>query len=187
MTCNSYKYGVCGREQMSERLGFLYNKLHQKSHKTTWREIWCSEGQLTAGVSRTTGTTGIVCRFSQLSWFSQLLSLLSWLSQLLWLSFLSQLSLLSQLSWLSRLSQLSLLSLQMASNYSLLANHTEHCNRPFLPSATTLWNDISFDIRCLKSIAFTVCPVIKLLMILLLKDLNKCNFPLSFTFRHLCT
>ena len=87
----------------------------------------------------------------------------------------------------SLLSQLSWLSLQMASNYSLLANHTEHCNRPFLPSATTLWNDISLNIRCLKSIAFTVCPVIKLCMFLLLKHLNKCNFPLSVTFRHLCT
>ena len=43
-------------------------------------------------------------------------------------------------------------SLRTASNYSLLASRTERFKRSFFPSTTILWNDISFDIRCLESI-----------------------------------
>ena len=44
-------------------------------------------------------------------------------------------------------------SLRMASNYSLFASRYERFKRMILfPSAATLWNDISFDIRCLQSI-----------------------------------
>ena len=43
-------------------------------------------------------------------------------------------------------------SLRTASNYSILASRTERFKRSLFPSTTTLWNDISFDIRCLESI-----------------------------------
>ena len=43
-------------------------------------------------------------------------------------------------------------SLRTASNYSLLASRNERFKRSFFPSTTILWNDISFDIRCLESI-----------------------------------
>ena len=43
-------------------------------------------------------------------------------------------------------------SLRTASNYSLFASRSERFKRSFYPSTTTLWNDISFDIRCLQSI-----------------------------------
>ena len=42
--------------------------------------------------------------------------------------------------------------LRMASNYSLFASRTERFKRSFFPSTSTLWNDISFDIRCCESI-----------------------------------
>ena len=69
-------------------------------------------------------------------------------------------------------------SLRTASNYSLFASHSELFKRSFFPSTTTLWNDISFDIRCLQSIGpfkklyfpFSMCPVIMLFMILQLID-----------------
>lgn len=41
----------------------------------------------------------------------------------------------------------------MALNHSLFVCCTEHFNRSFSPSSTTLWNDISVDMRCLKSIS----------------------------------
>lgn len=37
-------------------------------------------------------------------------------------------------------------------NYSVFASRTERFKRSFFSSTTTLWNDISFDIRCLESI-----------------------------------
>ena len=43
-------------------------------------------------------------------------------------------------------------SLRTASNYPLLASRNERFKRSFFPSTTTLWTDISFDIRCLESI-----------------------------------
>ena len=43
-------------------------------------------------------------------------------------------------------------SLRTISNYSLFSSRTERFKRSFFPSTTKLWNDISLDIRCLKSI-----------------------------------
>ena len=43
-------------------------------------------------------------------------------------------------------------SLRTASNYSLFVSRSERFKRSSFPSTTTLWNDISLDIRCLQSI-----------------------------------
>ena len=43
-------------------------------------------------------------------------------------------------------------SLRTTLNYSLFRSRTEHFKRSFFPSTAKLWNDISLDIRCIKSI-----------------------------------
>ena len=48
--------------------------------------------------------------------------------------------------------QILLLLNSTTSNYSFFSNLTEHFKRSFFPSTTKLWNDISLDIHCLKSI-----------------------------------